>query len=332
MRTFMPVKLAGEASLTATLVMAFPAHAVNLNYENLSSLEQPLAAQYSDVTFTLTGLLDAALDYQSDASDSSLLGNFQLAGETQLANSWTLGVAYFAEYSSSDSDDYLDNAAVYLGGVWGTASVGNVTGLVREQTRRSRGVGNAVLNFDDQLGQLGDSGIAYVGRFGPAQLLATLDEHDGFEIGGVYQRPIGNKDYRFSLRYRDSKFSAGDQLVELDSQAFGLVAELTYGSTVFDLGFGLEQISNNRLSADRQYLSFGAAHKVGVLTFSGEAHFGDTDGQSETSYAAGVRYDIARGLSLNLGVNHSDAQIELGRITLLDEDQTQGTLSFRYSF
>jgi hypothetical protein len=134
------------------------------------------------------------------------------------------------------------------------------------------------------------------------------------------------------LRYRDSKFTPDNQLVEFDSQAFGFVAELTYASSMFDVGLGLEQISNMHLSTDRQYLSFGAAHKIGVLTFSGEAHFGDLEGQRETSYAAGLRYDIARGMSLNLGINHSDAEADLGTITLLDEDQTQGTFSFRYSF
>ncbi|MGK0374380.1 MAG: hypothetical protein ACJA2E_000849 [Arenicella sp.] len=325
-------KLTARLSVVMTLVVSLQANAVDLNYEALSSLEQPLAAEYADITFTLTGLVDVALDYNSDDTDSSLLGNFQVAAETQLANSWTIGAAYFAEHSSSADDDYSDNAAVYLGGVWGTASVGNVTGLVREQTRRSRGVGNARLNFDDQFGQLADTGVAYVGRFGPAQLLATIDDQDGFEVGGIFQRPIGNKDYRFSLRYRDSKFTPDNQLVEFDSQAFGFVAELTYASSMFDVGLGLEQISNMHLSTDRQYLSFGAAHKIGVLTFSGEAHFGDLEGQRETSYAAGLRYDIARGMSLNLGINHSDAEADLGTITLLDEDQTQGTFSFRYSF
>ena len=332
MKNFRLAKMANKTLFVATLIASIPAYAVNLNYESLSSLEQPLAAQYADVTFTLTGVVDAALDHESDTSDSSLLGNFQFGAETQLTNSWTLGAAYFAEYSSSVDDHYLDNVAVYLGGVLGTASVGNVTGLVREQTRRSRGVGNQPLSFDDHLGQLSDSGIAYLGRFGPAQLVATIDDQDGFEVGAIYQRPIGNKDYRFSLRYRDSKFTAEDGFVELGSQALGLVAELTYGSTVVDLGLSLEQISNNRLSVDRQALSFGAAHKVGVLTFSGEAHFGDIDGQSERSYSAGLRYDIARGLSLNVVINHSDAQADIGRITLLDEDQTQRTFSLRYSF
>lgn len=328
--------------LISTALYALPVGAVDLNYESLSSLEQPLAFDYNDITFNLTGLTDAAFNYNDDDSDSLLLGNFQLTAETQLANSWTLGAAYFGEYSDSDDNEYVDNAALFLGGIWGTGSVGNVTGLVREQTRRIRGVGNATLSLDDQLGQLSDVGFAYTGRFGPTRLLATLDDEDGFELGGVYQRPIGNKDYRLSFRYRDAQFTPDNELAIFDSQSIGLVAELTYGSTVYDVGVGFEElsladISVNQLGfadmkADRQYLSFGAARKIGAFTFSGEAHAGDIDGQNERSYALGMKYDIARGMSLNFGINHSDAEINLGGISILSDDETQGTVSFRYSF
>jgi hypothetical protein len=328
-------KFVAKTSATMLLLASLPASALNLNYDSLSSLEQPLAAQYADITFSLTGLVDVALNYSSNDDDSSLLGNFQVSAETQLANSWTLGAAYFAEYSSDNNDDndnYSDNAGVYLGGVWGTLSVGNVTGLVREQTRRSRGIGNAGLDFDDQLGQLDDTGLAYVGRFGATRLMAAIGDDGGYEIGGVFQRPIGNKDYRFSLQYRDSTSSSDVTVIEFDSKGLGVVAELTYASSVFDIGVGLEKIGINNFSVDRRYVSFGAAHKVGVLTFSVEAHFGDTDGDDETSYAAGLSYDIARGMSLNAGLNYSDAQVDLNGFTLLDNDLREGMLSFRYSF
>ncbi|MBL4671172.1 MAG: porin [Arenicella sp.] len=332
MRTLNVAKFVAKVSTPMILMASLPAEALDLNYESLSSLEQPLAAQYADVTFSLTGLIDAALNYRSNDEDSSLFGNFQVGAETQLANSWTLGAAYFAEYSSADNDNYSDNAGIYLGGVWGTVSIGNVTGLVREQARRTRGIGNASLDFDDQLGQLDDTGLAYVGRFGATQLIATIDGEGGYEIAGVFQRPIGNKDCRLSLQYRDSKLSTDDTGIEFDSKGLGLVAEITYASSVFDFGVGLEQISTDNISANRKYVSFGAAHKVGVLTFSVEAHFGDTDGNNETSYAAGLSYDIARGMSVNAGLNYSDAQVDLNGFTLLNEDQTEGTFSFRYSF
>ena len=318
-----------------TCLVALDSQAVNLNYESLSSLEEPIAFEIGDTTFSLNGLFDGTSAFGDDPEeDPYLLGNFQLSAETQLPNSWTLGASYFGSYSGSEleQDNYQDNAAVFLGGVWGTLAIGNVTGLVREQTRRRRGVGNAVLDFDDQLGTLGDLGVAFHNRLGPAQFIATADEDGGFEIGSIFQRPIGNKDYRFSIRYRDSEFLADDDVSVFDSKSIGFVSELTYGSTVLDFGFGYEQLDADQLSADRIYASIGASRKWGAWSSSLEAHFGQVEGQDESSLALGVRYDIARGLSLNLGVNYRDALVELNEFRLLDQSGLSGVLSMRYSF
>lgn len=318
-------------AITASM-FSLSAHAVNLNYESLSSLEEPLATHYGDITFSLTGLADASLEYYSEAdNDTSVLGNFQVSAETQLDNSWTLGAVYFGQIEQATPDNYKDNLAVYLGGVWGIGSLGNVTGLVRENTRRIRGAGNAMLSFDDHLGQLSDLGINYSGRFGPSQLLASIDDEGGFEIGTIYQRPLGNKDYRFSMRYRESKFNTEDALFVFDSNALSIVGALTYGSTVFNISLGIEQLENDLSRLGRQYMSLGATRKIGLLTLSSEAHIGDIEGQDERSYALGMKYDIARGLSLNLGLNYTNANVGFGPVLILQEDQTQGLLSVRYS-
>mgnify|MGYP000232877007 FL=1 len=324
-------------TLWATLMAAvsLPANAVNLNYERLSSLEKPLAAHYGDTTLVLTGLTDASFKHlkePDDNSDFSLLANFQLSAETQLANSWTLGAAYFGQYQDINDDRYYDNAALYLGSVWGTATIGNVSGLVNEQTRRARGAGNAELSFDDHLGQLSDVGVNYIGRFGPSQLLATIDENGDFDIASIYQRPLDNKDYRFSVRYRQSQFSPASGTVNFDSNAVSVVGELTYGSTIFDIGLGVEQLSSDSVNLDRRTVSVGSMRKTGLWTFSGEAHFGDIEGQQENAYALGLKYDVARGMSVNLGINHSDANVNVNGVSILQQEQTEGRLSFRYSF
>lgn len=322
--------------LIVAAVITMPANAVDLNYESLSSLEEPIAVHYGDITFSLTGLTDASLSYiresNDNESDFSLLGNFQVSAETQLDNSLTFGAVYFGQYDDSTDDNYSDNTALYLGGVWGTGSIGNVTGLVREQTRRVRGVGNAVLSFDDHLGQLSDVGVNYIGRFGPSQFLASVDDNGDFEFATTYQRPLDNKDYRFSLRYRESRFTPDNEIISFDSKALGLVGELTYGSTIFDAAVGVEQLTSDTMSLDRRYVSLGASRKLGLWTFSGEAHFGDIEGQDESAYAVGLKYDIARGMSLNLGLNHSDANVNVNGVSILQEKQTEGLLSLRYSF
>ena len=192
--------------------------------------------------------------------------------------------------------------------------------------------GNAFLDYDDHFGELSDVGVSYLTRIGPSQFFFTADDDGGFEIGTSYQRPIGNKDYRFSTRFRESELIADDGVTVFDSSGLGFVSEFTFGSTVFDLGLGFEKLESDQATGDRVYASFGASRKWGVLTGSAEAHFGEIEGQSESAYALGLRYDIARGLSLNLGVNYSDAQVELGGIQILNDSGTSGTLSLRYSF
>jgi len=172
--------------------------------------------------------------------------------------------------------------------------------------------------------------LAYIGRIGPSQYLLTVDEDGGFAIGGIFQRPIGNKDYRLSFNFSDSEYELGDG-VSLDSQGLNAVAEFTYGSTVFDIGLGFEKLTFTGTDINRKYISTGVSRKIGVLALSAEAHFGDFDGQDEVAYSLGASYDIARGTSLNLGVNHFDSDIVIDGTTLLEED-TNAILSITYRF
>ena len=48
--------------------------------------------------------------------------------------------------------------------------------------------------------------------------------------------------------------------------------------------------------------------------------------------ALGVRYDLARGMSVNLGVNHAKALVDLGGGSFVDTEDTKAVLSLRYSF
>ncbi len=46
----------------------------------------------------------------------------------------------------------------------------------------------------------------------------------------------------------------------------------------------------------------------------------------------GMRYDIARGLTANLGVNYSDSEVNVGSVNLVVEEGLSATISLRYSF
>ena len=121
---------------------------ISLNYESLSSLEEPIATEVGDVTIVLTGLVDASLirdTGEGDYADAGLVANFEIAALTQLPNRWRVGVTYFGQHAAGEpsevdrEDRYTDNAAVSVGGMWGTVLGGDISGIVREQTRRARG-------------------------------------------------------------------------------------------------------------------------------------------------------------------------------------------------
>lgn len=326
------------AAVVAIALAAGSAQAqVSLNYDNLSSFEEPLAFEIGEATVLVGGLVDVpvrlALDdgiFRDDVG-VSLTSNLDISVEMQLPNRWNIGVAYFGQYDEN-TDDYADNVAGFVRTGWGSLIGGNVNGLVREATRRRRGVGNADLAFDDFYGRINRWGGGYSGRFGPTTLTGIIDGDGHFELGAQFQRPIGRRDYRITTRVAKARYLAADGLTDFATIGAGAVGEFVYGSSLFDLGFGYENLQAGGIDLDRWYLSGGAQTKIGVLSLSAAGHYGELDGTPESSASLGVRYDIARGLSTNLGVNARKAQITRDGVSVIDEDEASATASVRYSF
>ena len=331
---------AGVVAIAATASVA-DAQDISLNYEHLSSMEEPLATEIGDLTLVLAGLVDTpfALDLEDDeAAEAGLIGNAQLSALVQLQNRWRVNAAYFGQYetdealSSASDENYTDNAAVSVGSAWGTVVAGNVSGLVREGTRRRRGVGNGQLAFDDTLGGHAEWGGGYTGRFGPWVIGAIVDEDTRFDVGATFQRPIDDTDYRLTVRIGEGAYApAGGSLV-FETAAIGAVGEVIYGSTVFDVGLGYERLSSSGPDAVRPYVSGGVRSKTGVVSWSLGAHYGRVEGEGEVSSALGVQYDVARGLSANLGLNHARAGTDAAGVRPADTRDTRAVLSLRYSF
>lgn len=320
---------------------ALCAQDVNLNYDNLSSFEEPLSFEAGDVTIAITGLTDANITGEFDNllnDDEVTLGyvsNIQISAETQLANRWTLGAVYFGQYADNTvgvRDEYTDNVAGFIGTSFGIFIGGNVNQQVRELTRRRRGVGNAFLAFDDFYGQLDNWGGAYTGRFGPSILGAAVDENGDFEVGAQFQRPIGERDLRFTGRYRQARFTAPDGITQFDTRGAGLVAELVYGSSLYDLGAGYERLDGPIADANRWFVSAGGQTQMGPLQLSVEGHYGQLDGSEEISGAVGASYAIARGLSANLGANYANAVLASDGATLANIDEVTAVSSLRFTF
>lgn len=334
--------------LAFALTYSVAARSVGINYERLSSLEVPVSTDIGGWTAVVTGLVDVGGTVNlrdEDDADLNLLANAELSIERQLSNRWTPRIAYFVQvegdmgvqdipdsFDTSDGD-FTDNILGSISNPWGTVGVGNASGVVREQTRRRRGTGNAALAYDANLAELDEWSALYTGRYGPFTVGGVVDRKGGFDIGATYQRPLYDKDYRFTARYTDGTFGSDDDTRSFDARGVGLVGELTYGSTILDAGIGYERLDSGSIGADRAYVTAGAQHKWGAVTVSIAGHYGQIDGEEERSASLGARYDIARGLSANLGVNYAHSQVVLEGVRLTDEDdEITTTASLRYSF
>ena len=318
--------------ITSVLCFSYNAHSQSqlpINSDNLSFFEEPLANQVGGFTFLLNGILDFSIqhDFDLDDSDEDFTGLFQISTERQFENALTIG----ATYIGTEEEGYEGNFAAYVRGVWGRLSIGEVTSLTREATRRVRGVGNAELNFDDTYGDFENQGIAYSLRLSQMTLNTMIDESGNFDAGITYDRPLGNKDYRFTTRVSDNEFETSNGEI-LDSKGIKVVGELIYGSLLSDIGIGYERLDGSGINADRYYVSSGLRYKRGRWNGSVEGLYGEIEGQSERSIALGLRYDIARGFSTNLGVNLIDSQVNIDGLQLQDQDTTELILSIRYEF
>lgn len=94
MRAF--VVLGSALGALALPAGAARAQEVSLNYDRLSSLEEPIAISIGDVTIEVQGVLDTPVIGEFDEVtggeriEVEFVSNVQVAAETQLANRWTV--------------------------------------------------------------------------------------------------------------------------------------------------------------------------------------------------------------------------------------------------
>ena len=69
-----------------------------------------------------------------------------------------------------------------------------------------------------------------------------------------------------------------------------------------------------------------------MLSLSLEGHYGQIEDEDEVSAAFGIQYDLARGLSVNLGLNHTDGTARRDGTRIIRARDNKAILSMRYSF
>ena len=326
-----------------------------MKYGDLSALEDPLALKLGRVTLTFSGTVVLAGQHDFSRAnavtgdDAKLAANGQIEIQEKFSNRVTAGLLYYGQYTSdaglynsvcglycntySGGNRYYNNYFIaYARTSWGTFMGGNVGNVVRNDTRRRPGYGETNLQGDDFLGQLSRWGGAYQVRLGPVVSSVVVDQDGNFEIGESYQRPLGTHDIRLTTRFRDSAVDIADGLGNLRSTGAGAVGDLTYGSSIYDLGLGYERLTGRGLGLDRWYASGGARTKIGLLEVSAEALYGEIDGSAERAATFGMTYALARGLSLNLGLNYSDANVVRNDVIILKPNTKSATATVRYGF
>ena len=330
----------------SSLFFSAPANGepVSLNYDTLAFIEKPVAKKMKGFTLTHKQLVDLGIarNMYTNANELRLRGTFELGVERQLKNAWTLGATYNLSYKANpsalvngtgiDGIDLTHRAAGYVGGVFGRVSAGSVTEMTKELTRRLRGTGNAELQYDGPLGAPNHLGLSYKGRLSAFTGVLAVDYKGRFDVGVAYERPARKFDQRYTLRLTSGDVTSADGRDHLQTLAATLVGEVIRGRLRMDASLGVEQLDGSIINEKRFWLSAGAGWKFGRFTVSGEGTTGWTGGQQDWGVALGGRYDIAKGMSINLGINHHENSGAIHGVQLYERSKTEVILSARYEY
>jgi len=302
-----------------------------INYDNLSFFEEPLAVELGPANLSTNILIDQSVQYNTSTDDDiyNTRVNADLSLEAQLPTSQQIGVNYFVSYDrladNNENDEYTDNVAVFISDEWGTLAGGNVTQSVREKTRRKKGFGNANLAGDDFIGALDEAGGYYSVRYNAYEISAAADQEGRAEIGASFEQPIGKSVYFASARLRKGDTTETEDTIDADTYGGAIVGQYTYASFLIAAQAGYEALDKNDASDkdDHVFGSIGTQYKYGAYRVSAEGSIGRYDGEDRRAVALGSMLEIARGASLNFGVNYEYAN---------DDDTTTSIASLRYEF
>jgi hypothetical protein len=229
---------------------------VSINYDRFSFFEEPLAKDVLGFTVSAKQLSDVAVAIDKDRNggeDGIATSIFELNVERQLWNALTIGATYLGHYERDGDDDYRSRWAAYVQGVWGAVLVGDVVGLVHEDTRRFRGFGNAKLAYDDFWGTPDRTGLGYRGRYSAFVVTSAVDADGDFELGLSYRRPNHWVDTRYTARVVNGNFYAADGSGPVETRGGAAVVEVTYGAVVVDGRLGFERLDGVMVTQDRWF-------------------------------------------------------------------------------
>lgn len=313
-----------------------------------TAFQKPLAYDIADHTVLIEGVMFSGGQYLFDAVNTQGLvpgngddfeafygGLLDLRVARKASNAISYGFdsrLLFSGSESSDSDVF-GRYDVYLRGRYGQISYGNFADRDSlHLSGRNTLSGEANLFYDGFFSPSDARAFRYRGRFSSFLVDAAIDEDgENYNMGFLYRSP-----HRFRKNSWSFDFHGGDYLNRYDRKGVTLAHGISYGSWDFTLAGSWDQFDPyaNFATFDRVSGSFITSYKHHAYTWSAGVLLAETnDGELETAYTAGLRYDMARGLSLNAGYFYIDSE-SLGTdgqsVTAGDFSGVRTSISYRF--
>lgn len=314
-----------------------------------TTFQKPIAYDIADHTVLLEGALFSGGTYLFDAINTRGLvtdredtpvgfygGLFDLRIARKMSNALTYGfdsrlLVSGEEGQSARSEGRFD---AYLRGRYGQISYGNFADrnslLLSSSTILS---GEANLFFDGYFDPSFERAFRYRGRFGSFLVDAAIDDDgDNYNAGFLYRSPTWSRKDSFSFDYHGANNYLG--LYERDGFTAGYGT--SYGSLDLKVAAAWDQFNphSNFSTFERVAGTFCASYKYHAFTWSAGIMLAETNGGAlETSYTAGMRYDMARGVSLNAGWFYVDSDsigTDGNEVTAGDFSGVRTSISYRF--
>ncbi|NRB73013.1 MAG: hypothetical protein HRU46_01505 [Verrucomicrobiales bacterium] len=287
-----------------------------------STFQKPIAWEVADHTLLLQGAILGGGSYLFDAVDTQGLipgnegweafyaGITDLRVTRRMPNSVAYGIDGRVIFDGASSSNFNFNDTrfdIYLRGRWGQISYGDFDDrnllLISGRTGLA---GEATLFYDGFFSPPGGRAFRYRARYSSFLVDAAIDE-DGntYNVSLLYRSPTRTRKDSWSLDYH-----GGDFMNRYERNGITAAYDIAYGSWNFKVAGAWDRFNPyaNFARFDRIAGSVCVSYKFEALTTAAGVMLSQTNGSHlETTYTAGFRYDLARGLALNGGYFYIDS-------------------------
>lgn len=316
--------------IPSIIVIFWSLNTFAFNSESVTFFEKPVAYQTQYGVIELNALFD--IGQRSDNNSSSKYSHYEagssISYQTQLANDWDIGFLYLADYQNQRNDSYQDLFRLFIQDQWGEVQLGDISSLIYERTNRQITTGLLGADNDEFTLSLESSGVFYQWQTPSTQLMLSADKEANFELGVRLYKPINGIEYVFSARANHVDNDRADAQGVSQSDSFAIVAQAQRGRWVVDSQYMQEKLAflASRDSFTLDTFSAGIHYQANRWGWSVSGILRENElNDSERFLSLGLRYNYARGLSINAGKSISYSK-------LLPERLHSYALSLRYEF